>query len=332
MTGAIGLAGVAATGAAGLPLPWLLGPMFACLAAGLAGVPVAGFAPVTRLMRTVLGVAIGASITPALYSRLPAMAGSVALVPVFVLAIGLVGYPYFRRLCGLDRVTSYYAAMPGGLQDMLVFGEEAGGDVRALSLIHATRVLAIVSLMPFLLQGVWGLDLSSRPGLDASEVPLSEMVLMAVCAIAGWKGGERIGLFGATILGPMILTAAASLSGLLAHRPPAEAILAAQFFIGLTVGTKYRGLTLRELTRTVLAALGYCGILVLFSAVASFAVVRLGMAPAQEALLAFAPGGQGEMAILAIVAGADIAFVVTHHLVRMVVVILGAPIFARWLK
>ena len=35
------------------------------------------------------------------------------------------------------------------------------------------------------------------------------------------------------------------------------------------------------------------------------------------------------MVLLALIAGADMAYVVTHHLVRIVVVILGAPIAAR---
>lgn len=47
-----------------------------------------------------------------------------------------------------------------------------------------------------------------------------------------------------------------------------------------------------------------------------------------EGFLAFAPGGQAEMTVLAIVAGADLGFVVIHHLARLTLVILGAPIFA----
>lgn len=35
---------------------------------------------------------------------------------------------------------------------------------------------------------------------------------------------------------------------------------------------------------------------------------------------------------MAVLAGADVAFVVTHHLVRLVMVILGAPLVARYLK
>ena len=38
------------------------------------------------------------------------------------------------------------------------------------------------------------------------------------------------------------------------------------------------------------------------------------------------------MAVLAIIAGADIGFVVVHHLTRMLLVITLAPLFARVLK
>jgi uncharacterized membrane protein AbrB (regulator of aidB expression) len=48
-----------------------------------------------------------------------------------------------------------------------------------------------------------------------------------------------------------------------------------------------------------------------------------------EALLALAPGGQAELTVLALIVGADVAFVVAHHVLRIFVVILGAPIAAR---
>lgn len=324
--------GVAAFWALSLPLPFLLGPMFACLLAALAGARLKGTAGVSDLMRTVLGVAVGASVTPELLGRIGEMAATVALVPLFVLIIGAIGYPYFRRVCGFDRPTAYYCAMPGGLQDMIVFGAEAGANTRALSLVHATRVLVVVSLLPLILTTIWGVSLDNPPGAPAASIPTLELAIMAVCALVGWKGGERIGLFGAAILGPLAVTAAASLAGLIHHRPPAEAILAAQFFIGLGVGVKYVGVTLPELRDVVLASLGFCVVLAVLSLIFAEGASLAGLAPHVEALLAFAPGGQAEMAVLAIVAGVDVAFVVTHHLVRIVVVILGAPIVARFAR
>ena len=310
------------------PLPFLFGPLAVCLLAALAGAPLAEQGVVSKAARTVLGVAVGASVTPELVGRLPQMAASVAFVPLYVTLIGLVGVPFFRRVCGFDAATSYYAAMPGGLQDMVTFGQEAGGDVRALSLIHATRVLVIVTVVPFLLIHFFDRPLSEPIGAPAADLPAGQMALMILAALTGWKGGERIGLFGATILGPLIVTAALSLAGFIDTRPPREAILAAQFFIGVGIGVGYVGVTLPELRRDVLSGMFYVLILAVLALIVTEIVVQAGFAGPVEGFLAFAPGGQAEMTVLGIVAGADLGFIVLHHLVRIVLVILGAPVVA----
>lgn len=324
--------GTAAFSATGLPLPFLFGPMLACLIAALLGAPLRGTGQVAVGARTVLGVAVGASITPDLIGVLPQMALSVGLIPLYVLCIGIVGVPFFRRVCGFDPVTSYYAAMPGGLQDMVIFGTEAGGDPRALSLIHATRVLIVVTVAPILLTQVFDTPLTQPIGAPIGDVPILELALMVVAALVGWKGGERIGLFGASILGPMIVTAALSLSGLIHVRPPAEAILASQYFIGIGIGVGYVGVTLTELRKDVLAGIAYVVLLALLAIGFTEIVVISGLAAPVEGFLAFAPGGQAEMTVLAIVAGADLGFVIVHHLTRIVLVITAAPIVARMMK
>lgn len=313
----------------GLPLPLLLGPMIACLAVALAGVRLEGAGTLGIFMRTFLGVAVGSSITPDILQRLPAFAGSLAFVPVFIAVIGLVGYPLFRFVFRFDHATAWYSAMPGGLQDMLVFGEEAGGNVRALSLIHATRVLVVVTVAPMVMTAWWEVDLTRVPGRPAVETDPIEILLMIAAGVAGWKGAERIGLFGASILGPMILTAVLSLGGLITHRPPAEMIWAAQLFIGIAVGVKYSGITWRELRVDVSAGLVYALLLAAISLAFIEAVHLSGLAPGRDAFLAFLPGGQAEMVVVAILAGADLAYVVSHHLTRIVLVILLAPVVAR---
>ena len=326
---AIAAMGVALWMTLGLPLPLLLGPMAGCLVAGVAGARMKDVGLIGLVFRGVLGVAIGASINPELIGRLPSMTITVALIPLFVVAMALIGYPLFRRVVGFDHPTAFYASMPGGLQDMLVFGEQAGADLRALSLIHATRVLVIVTVAPFLITSVWGIDLHRPPGVPAATLPWTEMALMVVALVGGWKGAQRIGLFGAAILGPMFATAALSLAGLITHRPPVEAIWAAQFVIGLSVGARYAGMTLRELRVDVGASLCYCVVLAAGTLAGVEAITALGLAPPLDVFLAFAPGGQAEMVMLALIAGADMAFVVTHHLVRIVLVILLAPVAAR---
>lgn len=328
-TFAIAFLGVGVFHALALPLPWLLGPITACLIAALGGAQMRGIKPVNEAMRTVLGVAVGATFTPPLLMSMVTMWPTLMLIPVMIVCIGLIGVPYFQRLWGFDFATSYYSAMPGGLQDMLIFGEEAGGNPRSLSLIHATRVLVIVVALPFILQGFWEADLSNPPGAPARSIAPTQLLLMVACALVGWQGAKAIGMFGASILGPLIVAAACALAGLLQHRPPAEAIWAAQFFIGMTVGVKYSGITMAEVRHDLTAALGFCVILILLTLVFVEGIYMFELAPGMEALLAFAPGGQAELTVLALIVGADVAFVIAHHVLRIFVVILGAPLFAR---
>ncbi|WP_108854058.1 AbrB family transcriptional regulator [Albidovulum aquaemixtae] len=312
----------------GMPLPFLFGPMTACLLAALLGQRLMGFGQVSYGARSILGVAAGASVTPAVVGQIPDMVQTVALVPVYVALIGLIGVPFFRTF-GYDRVTAWYAAMPGGLQDMILFGQEAGADVRALSLIHATRVLMIVTLAPLILTQFYGVSLSHPVGAPVAEIPVLELVLMVAAALIGWKIGERIGLFGAAILGPLLLTTALTLAGLIHVRPPREAVLFAQFVIGTGIGIYYVGVTIRDLRRYVLSGIAFVAILAALAAAFTEAIHLMQLAEPVEAFLSFAPGGQAEMIVLAIVAGADIGFVIVHHLTRIVLVILGAPVAAR---
>ncbi len=325
----VAAAGTAAFWLLHLPLPFLFGPMTFCLLAALLQRRLRGLGVISVAARTILGVAVGASITPDVVAVLPQMAASVALIPLYILVIALIGVPYFHKVCGFDRVTSYYAAMPGGLQDMVIFGTEAGGDGRALSLIHATRVLIIVTVAPLILTLGFGATLTAPIGEPAADLPFGEMVLMVVAALVGWKGGEKIGLFGASIIGPMIMAAIFSLTDLIHHRPPAEAVLTAQFFIGLGIGVGYVGVTLLEVRRDVVAGIFYVLVLAGLAAVFTEIVVLGGLANPLEGFLAFAPGGQAEMTVLAIVVGADLGFVIVHHLTRVALVILCAPLAAR---
>ncbi|NYS23936.1 AbrB family transcriptional regulator [Rhodobacteraceae bacterium 2376] len=325
--------GVAVFHTLNLPLPFLFGPMFACLGAALLGVQLKGNKLVEHGSRSILGVAVGASITPALLAQLPTMATTIALVPPYILLIGLIGVPFFRRFGGYDRPTAYYAAMPGGFQDMVLFGQEAGANTRALALIHATRVLMIVVLAPIILAFAYGVTLDGAIGAPAAEVPAHELALMAAAAIIGWQVAKKLGLFGAPILGPMIVTAALSLLDLLHFRPPSEAIQAAQYFIGLGIGVQYVGVTLRELRHDVAVGAAFAVILAALAAVFTVIARQLGGAPPVEAFLSFAPGGQAELAVLAIVVGADLGFIVAHHVVRLVMVISLAPLIgARFLR
>ena len=147
----------------GIPLQIPLGPMASLLIVALAQLPLAPMGRFGVYMQTFLGIAIGSTITPEPLASMPTTALSLAFVVPSVAIFGTFGFLLFRRI-GYDRVTSFYAAMPGGLQDMLLLGEAAGGNVRAMSLIHATRVLIIFVFVPLAVTVIWELPLDRPPG------------------------------------------------------------------------------------------------------------------------------------------------------------------------
>ena len=108
-------------------------------------------------------------------------------------------------------------------------------------------------------------------------------------------------------------------------------IWAAQLFIGIAVGSKYAGITGRELRLFVGAGVGFSALLALISLGFIEVAHLISPAPPLEVILSFLPGGQAEMVVIAIVSGADVAFVVAHHLTRIIIVILAAPLVGRWL-
>src|SRR5210317_1313441 len=286
-----------------LPLPWLFGPIFSTLLAALLGANLFAFKPLSNGMRTILGVAVGAAVTPAFFWSLSGMASTLVIVPILTMSIGVIGLIYFKKLLGYDFPTAYYASMPGGLQDMILFGEEAGANVRAVSLIHATRVLIIVITLPLILTRVWNVDLMVAPGAMAHEVGASQIIILALCGLLGWQAAKRVGMFGASILGPLILAGIASMLDIVTMRPPAEAIWAAQYFIAMGIGVKYVGITVDEIRRDILAGLGFSLFLFALTAFAIEISLIFSHSPVIETILALAPGGQAELVVLALIVG-----------------------------
>ena len=315
-----------------LPLPWLFGPLFSCLLAALIGINLYSIKILSDAMRTILGVAVGATVSLSFLLALPGFWNTLIFIPITVILSGIIGVWYFQKLCGYDFPTAYYSSMPGGLQDMLVFGEEAGGNVRAMSLIHATRVLVIIIALPILLTFIWGISLDKPPGDPIKSFAIEQLIILGICGIAGWKIASFFGMFGASILGPLILTAIASITGILHTRPPVEAIWAAQYFIALGIGVKYVGVTAQEIRKDILAGLGFCIFLLVITLSIVSLVINYNLAPAVDAILSMAPGGQAELVVITLIVGADLGFVVAHHLFRIFIVILGAPIMERFMK
>lgn len=327
----IGAAGGAVFAALTLPLPWMLGAMAFTMAAAVMRAPIRGPGRLRPYVVVVIGVMLGSGFTPDLLGEAGRWAVSFALLAAYLALTGALVVPYYRRVAGYDPRTAYFAAMPGGLNEMIEIGRAEGGDERAIALAHACRVFLVVVLIAFWFRFGAGVALADRSafGVPFAAIPARELALLALCGLVGFLLGPRLGLPAPTLVGPMLASAAAHVTGIVESPPPSELVVIAQVMLGTILGCRFLGAEPGAVGRALLLSLGATGIMLAVSLGFALAIAGLvGQDPAQV-MLAYAPGGLAEMSLVALAMDADVAYVASHHTVRIAMVILAAPIAFR---
>ncbi|MEM1200012.1 MAG: AbrB family transcriptional regulator [Pseudomonadota bacterium] len=319
---------------AGIPLPWMLGAIGATLVAALARLPVASPRPLTMPMRAVLGVLLGAAITPELLAELSALGFALLAVPFYVIVTAALGLFYFIVVAKMDRSEAFFAALPGGLYTMVTFAEDLGISIRRLGLIHTMRVTLIVLVLPFLIEGLLGQDLTQTVagGKSLLELALPTLAIMLVIALAGWWLAERTKLPGGIMIIPMLITAALQLGGVTSAAVPTELVIIAQVVLGASIGGRFIDLEMREITNALLHSCGYVALALVVTTVTALVLAASTPISLWAGIIGFAPGGLAEMSLVALGLGLNVGFVVTIHISRILFVVLTGPVVYRLLQ
>lgn len=320
--------------AIGMPLPWMLGPMIGTTIAAMAGLPVRGPGKLRPIVIPVIGVLLGSGITADLFGQLGSFALTLILLPLFLSAAAAVSYIVYRRLGGYDPVTAFYAAMPGGLNEMLLIGAAAGGDEKKIALAHAARILIVI----FLVVLYFGIVLGVRSGqggrgfVPLSALSVGDYLILGGCAVAGAILGKALRLPAAPVFGPMILSGIVHVAGWVHVAPPSVIIITAQIVIGTVIGARFVGASVREILHDIgiglVATIGMLAVAILFAE----SIARIMGMPLSQAFLAYAPGGLTEMSLLTLTLGQDIAYVSVTHIIRITMIIAVAPTVFRWIR
>jgi uncharacterized protein len=314
----------------GLPLPWMLGPLIGCgFFAAIGKSVIIGKRP-RPLCRALLGCTIGANFGPELLDRLPEIGMSLLFIPVFIFIMGLSTFFYLSRIIKLDKHTSIYGSIPGGLNEMVILGQEIGANTRALVLIHATRIVVVVFFASLLIMFVPNLGVSNAPQpalFDKWEL----LPYVFLVSLTGWFLALKFRIPGPTIIGPMILSALVHIFELIEAMPIYFLVISVQIMLGAALGCLFRNITLKEMSGPILAGLVTTLIAFIPLAIIYHLLTIIGYDPL-SIFLAFSPGGQSEMNILALSVGADMSFISPHHMFRVVLVIIFAGILHKFLK
>lgn len=315
------------------PLPWVLGSIFGVLCLTRTQLPCAKFPrKYLNIARVVIGLAIGSQFSPEMLDSISAYGLSLSFIPVYIIAVTGAGWLYFHYLMKLDPRTSFLCSTPGGIAELVLVGEDIKANVAQLALIQGLRILVVVYTLPFLAGSMKGMDVGATkqfmPTLAQSD--LISCLLLAAMGIFGWWFFAKLKLPGSPIIGPMILSGGFSLSGLLPQEPPDELFKLAQLLLGTSIGCFFMGYSIREMVVTGFKSTGFLVLMFAITGGCAFIVSEISGFSFLSALLAYAPGGQAETSIIAIVLGEDTGYVALHHLVRLFIIVGLIPIFVRW--
>lgn len=180
-----------------MPLAWMLGAMFATTLAALAGAKPQMPKSLRFIMQSVVGVLLGSTLTPGTLQQMWHYGTTISGLAMYTSIALLLSYTYLRRVWGYTSATAFFAAAPGGLNDMTIIGGEMGGDDRVIAIAHSLRLLLVVSLLPFLFRLFLSAASSPAQGISARAfVPLGllDACSLIVCTAVGPFLGKRLQL------------------------------------------------------------------------------------------------------------------------------------------
>ena len=325
----IGTAGGCAFYATNVPLPWMLGALFATMAATICGAPIKAPNQMRPAVVAVIGVLLGSRFTPDILSQISAWAGTVTVLMGYVVAVALTVVPFYHFVGKLDWTTAYFAGMPGGLSEMIEIGEASGAKAAPIILAHSLRIVFTITLIAFWFRIVQGASVGGTLVALPADLAAGDAILLLGCAVLGSWIGLRLRLTAPTLLGPMVLSAALHLTGITQSSPPNLLVNVAQIILGSALGCRFHDVHPKALLRAGVLSVAATVLTLTLALGAGLAMRGLLGVQIDQAMLALAPGGLTEMGLIAMAIHSDVAFVALHHVVRILFVLLVAPLTFR---
>jgi len=326
----IALAGGLAFTFLGLPAGLVSGSVLAVATAALLRRPVRVPAALARICYVIVGILLGAVVTPETLHGVTTWPVSIALLMLCSIVLMLATMSYLRVVHRWDPLSALMAASPGAMAQVIALSSELGADLRAIAIVQTVRVLLIVIGLPNGL-ALFGLVV---PAVAAARGPaditvLGQMILLAAVSIVFALAFLRLRFPGGLMFGAL------AGSGLLHGAGLVDAVLpwwvgsSAVITLGALVGSRFANTSARMLVGYLGAALGSFAISMAVAASFIAVVVHFFPFPIANVVIAFSPGAQDTMMVLALALHLDPVYVGAHHLARFLVVSFAVAVGAR---
>lgn len=213
---------------------------------------------------------------------------------------------------------------------MIALSTELGADLRAIAIVQTMRVLLLTIGIPSGL-ALFGLVAPAVPVArgPAGLSSLPEMLAVVVVATGTAFAMARLKFPGGFLFGAMAGSAVLHGSGLVQAVLPAWVGSISVVVLGATVGARFANTTLRMVVGYLGAAMGSFAVSLSVATLFVLIVTHFFPFPIANVVVAFAPGAQDTMMVLALALHLDPVYVGAHHVARFLVVTFSVAIAAR---
>jgi membrane AbrB-like protein len=216
------------------------------------------------------------------------------------------------------------------MMQVIALSTELGADLRAVAIVQTLRVLLLTTGIPGGL-ALFGLVAPAVPVVrePAGGSSLAEiLVVVAVSTVTAWAMA-RLRFPGGFLFGAMTGSGVLHGTGLIQAVLPWWIGSAAVIVLGAVVGSRFASTTFRLIIGYLGAAFGSFAVSLSVATLFVLIVTHFFPFPIANVVVAFAPGAQDTMMVLALALHLDPVYVGAHHLARFLVVTISVAIAAR---
>lgn len=308
----------------------LVGIVFALLVPGGLELPKAFF----PAGQAVAGVVVGTYLHTSTLSGLGARWIPVILVSAATLAITIGAGVLLARIAPVDPATASLGMVAGGASGIVAMADDLGADDRLVAFMQYLRLGVVVLLTPLIVGLAFPGHATAGGGSAGGGgallgTPRGWAMTIGVAA-AGGLIGSRVKIPAPAFLGPTLLAAVLTLAGAFdgVTVPPLlrETSFAA---IGLYIGLRFERDTIRSIGRLVIPVLASMVALIAGCFALAWVLSETAGVSLLDAYLATTPGGLYAVLPIAFGSGADATFVLAVQGLRVLVMVLAAPLVVR---
>lgn len=305
----------------GLPVPWMLGPLFAVLISQFF-IKVELFWPsyFRNIGLIVIGVSIGQTFQLNVFAGMGWLVLFMFLINIVLVIISIVMALGVQKWGGISLKTAITCTVPGGLGQIVVFAEEEKDiDLAVVTYFHVVRVISIVMVIPFVLSG-HAVQSGNTDGLQGRDL-LPLILLLMVAGATVWIG-KKIKLPVPYFLTPILLIMVLTSFSVETPHVPGVVLHIAQLLMGAYIGLLLKPNMIKLGKKIILLGIGSALFLIAITFGQGFLLVHFLDYTLSTSFLSTAAGGLDQMSLLAAAIGADVSTVTVFQIFRLLFVFL----------